>query len=63
METRKEIVVFTTQGKTFIFKNISNFSYNSLSISFDYEGVSTGVKRHAEFFHEGTSGYAIADMN
>ena len=58
----KEIIIFTTQGKTFIFKNIENFSYNSLSISFDYTGVSTGKSRHAEFFHEGTCGYAITNM-
>lgn len=59
---QQEIIVFTTNGRTFIFKNTSNFSYNSIGFSFDYVGVSTGVKRHAEFFHDGTSGYAIANM-
>jgi hypothetical protein len=58
----KEIIVFTTSGRTFIFKRVTNFSYNSIGFSFDYTGVSTGKTRHAEFFYDGTSGYAITDM-
>lgn len=62
MINKKEVIVFTNQGKTFKFRNVTNISYKTIGFSFDYEGESTGKKRHIEFFFNSTCGFAVTDM-
>ena len=56
-----EIIVFTSNGCNFIFKNCENFEYTTQGFRFTYTGVSTGKTRKIEFNWTSTSGYAICD--
>ena len=55
-----EVIVFTHSGHTYKFQNVTNFEYKTLGFAFDYTGVSTGLKRHTEFFTSAVAGYAIS---
>lgn len=54
-----ELVVFTNNGQTFMFKNVTNFTNTTTGFAFDYHGVMTDVDRHAVFNNTCVSGYAI----
>jgi len=54
-----ELIVFTNTGATFKFGNVENFEYTTKGFKFQYLGVSTGVKRTANFDNTSTVGYAI----
>lgn len=57
----KELVVFTNNGQTYIFHNVTNFRPTTTGFSFTYTGKATGVVREAVFNNTSTSGYALAD--
>lgn len=57
----KELVVFTNNGQTFLFKRVKNFTNNTTGFSFDYHGVMTKVDRHAVFNNTSVCGYALKD--
>ena len=59
-EANPEIIVFTSSGKTYNFKNIENLTPTTQGFEFDYTGVTTGVKRHASFNYTSVAGYALA---
>ena len=59
-EVKPEIIVFTSSGKTYNFKNIENLTPTTQGFEFDYTGVATGVKRHASFNYTSVAGYALA---
>lgn len=54
-----EIIIFTTSGCTYKFKNVKNLTPTTNGITFEYFGVSTNVWRTATFDYRGISGYAI----
>lgn len=56
-----ELIVFTNNGQTFIFKQVSNFAHTSTGFTFEYTGESTGVTRKATFNNTSTAGYAFAE--
>ena len=56
-----ELTVFTNNGQSLFFKNVSEFKYTSTGFSFKYVGVSTGVARTATFNNTSTAGYALTD--
>ena len=60
LEVKPEIIVFTSSGKTYNFKNIENLTPTTQGFEFDYTGVATGVKRHASFNYTSVAGYALA---
>ena len=60
LEVKPEIIVFTSSGKTYNFKNIENLTPTTQGFEFDYTGVTTGVKRHASFNYTSVAGYALA---
>ncbi len=60
IEVKPEIIVFTSSGKTYNFKNIENLTPTTQGFEFDYTGVATGVKRHASFNYTSVAGYALA---
>ena len=59
-EIKPEIIVFTSSGKTYNFKNVENLTPTTQGFEFDYTGVATGVKRHAAFNYTSVAGYALA---
>jgi DUF2075 family protein len=61
MGTKKEILIWTNMGRTLFFKNVTNFKYHTQGFEFDYQGVSTGKKRHANFNNTSVVGYALTD--
>lgn len=60
LEVKPEIIVFTSSGKTYNFKNVENLTPTTQGFEFDYTGMATGVKRHASFNYTSVAGYAIA---
>ena len=60
LEANPEIIVFTSSGKTYNFKNIENLTPTTQGFEFDYTGATTGVKRHASFNYTSVAGYALA---
>ena len=42
-----------------MFKGVTNFSFHTQGFEFDYEGVSTNTKRHANFNNTCVAGYAL----
>ena len=55
----KELIVFTNNGKTFSFSGVENFQHTTQGFKFDYQGISSGKKRTAEFNYTSVSGYAF----
>ena len=58
----KQLIVFTNNGQTYMFDNVSNFKQNTQGFSFEYTGNATGVKRTAVFNSASACGYALADV-
>lgn len=56
-----ELVVFTNNGQTFLFKGVTNFSETTTGFKFDYFGERTQVTRSAVFNNTCVAGYAIKD--
>lgn len=54
-----EVIVFTSNGRSFIFKNVKNLYPTTNGFEFDYLGISTGVNRHVCFNYNSVCGYAI----
>jgi len=59
----KELIIWTNMGRSLMFKNVTNFNFHTQGFEFDYEGVSTGKKRHANFNNTSVSGYALTGEN
>lgn len=58
----KELTVFTNNGQTYHFSEVTNFRPTTTGFSFTYTGKATGVTREAAFNNTSTAGYAFADM-
>lgn len=56
-----ELIIWTNLGRSLLFKNVTNLNYHTQGIEFDYEGVSTGAKRHANLNNTCMVGYATSD--
>lgn len=56
-----ELIVFTNNGQTYFFKNVTDFKPTTTGFSFSYTGVATGVTRKAMFNNTCTAGYALAE--
>lgn len=54
-----ELIIFTTNGYTYEFKDVKNLTPTTNGITFEYFGASTKVWRTAIFDYRGISGYAI----
>lgn len=59
--SEKEIVVFTNNGQTYIFHNISNLRPTTTGFTFTYTGKATGVVRDAVFNNTSVAGWAVAE--
>lgn len=58
----KQLIVFTNNGQTYMFDNVSDFKPTTKGFSFEYTGNATGVKRTAVFNSTSACGYALADV-
>lgn len=58
-ELNMELIIFTTNGCTYKFKDVKNLTPTTNGITFEYLGVATKVWRTATFDYRGISGYAI----
>ena len=54
----EEVLVFTSDGKTFSFKNVKDFKPTTQGFEFTYVGVATGVTRRVNFNYTSVAGYA-----
>ena len=54
-----KITVFSNNGASLHFKNISNFKWTTKGFEFDYVGASTGDVQHASFDHTSTMGHSM----
>jgi len=57
-----ELIVFTNNGQTYYFNNVTDFRPTTTGFSFNYTGKATGVKRSAVFNNTSTAGYALAPI-
>lgn len=57
----KELIVFTNNGQTYHFNNVTDFRPTTTGFSFKYHGKATGIDRDAMFNNTSAAGYAIAD--
>lgn len=55
------IIIFTTNGQTYFFDNVSNFKVTTKGFKFNYFGKETNVKREAFFNSLSVSGYSIKE--
>jgi len=58
-----ELIVFTNNGQTYHFTEVTDFRPTTTGFSFEYVGKATGVKRSTVFNNTSTSGYALAPIN
>lgn len=58
-----ELIIFTNNGQTFMFKQVVDFKYTTTGFTFSYTGNSTGVTRKATFNHTSVAGYALSDTD
>ena len=58
-----ELIVFTNNGQTFMFKQVVDFKHTTTGFTFSYTGESTGVTRKATFNHTSAVGYALSDSD
>ncbi|MEG0239497.1 MAG: hypothetical protein RR643_05035 [Anaerorhabdus sp.] len=59
VEPGKELIVFSNNGQTYVFQNVTGFKPTTTGFSFSYTGVATGITRKATFNNTSTSGYAL----
>lgn len=57
----KELIVFTNNGQTYHFSEVTNFRPTTTGFSFTYTGKATGVTRDAAFNNTSAAGYALVD--
>lgn len=62
MEQKKELIVFTNNGQTFHFMNVTKFRPTTTGFSFTYHGTATGIDREAVFNNTSVAGWAFADI-
>ena len=58
-ELNMELIIYTTNGCTYKFKDVKNLTPTTNGITFEYFGAATKVWRTATFDYRGISGYAI----
>jgi len=58
-----ELIVFTNNGQTYHFNDVTEFRPTTTGFSFTYVGKATGVERGAMFNNTSTAGYALAQVN
>lgn len=58
-----ELIIFTNNGQTFMFKRVVDFKYTTTGFVFSYTGDSTGVTHKATFNHTSVAGYALSDTD
>ena len=56
-----EIIIFTNNGATFMFKACRRIKETKEGLQFTYTGVSTAQTRDAKFLRENLAGYTIMD--
>ncbi|WP_301357544.1 hypothetical protein [Enterococcus spodopteracolus] len=61
MEKDKSLIIWNKDGSTMKFEKATNFqwTWQNDTITFEYFGVSTQVKRNAVFFIKNIAGYAL----
>lgn len=55
----KELIVFTNNGQTYLFSNVTNFTTTTTGFKFTYEGKMTGETREATFNNTSVAGFAL----
>lgn len=55
----KGLIVFTNNGQTYHFFEVTDFKPTTTGFSFTYTGKATGVTRKAVFNNTSTAGYAL----
>ena len=53
-----QLIIWTNMARSLMFEDVTNFSFTSQGIEFDYLGASTGVARHANLNNTSMVGYA-----
>ena len=56
-----ELIVFTNNGQSYHFYEVTDFKPITTGFSFTYIGKATGVTRKAVFNNTSTAGYALAE--
>ena len=59
----RELIVFTNNGQTYHFENVTNFRPTTTGFSFTYHGKATGVDRDAVFNNTSVAGWAFAEQH
>ena len=59
----RELIVFTNNGQTYHFENVTNFRPTTTGFSFTYHGKATGIDRDAVFNNTSVAGWAFADQH
>lgn len=57
-----ELIVFTNNGQTYHFNDVTDFRPTTTGFSFSYTGKATGVTRQAVFNNTSTAGFALAGV-
>lgn len=62
-----QLIIWTNMCRSLMFNDVTNFSFHSQGIEFDYYstiyvGGSTGVARHANLNNTSMVGYATTDI-
>ena len=57
----KELIVFTNNGQTFMFHDVTEFTNTTTGFKFKYFGKMTQVYREATFNNTSVAGYALKD--
>lgn len=57
METNN-LIIFTNNGQTYNFNQVTNFLPTTTGFKFDYTGVATGTTKTAVFNNTSVAGYA-----
>lgn len=55
----QELIVFTNNGQTYLFSNVTKFTTTTTGFKFTYEGKMTGATREATFNNTSVSGFAL----
>ncbi|MDV6381076.1 hypothetical protein [Pediococcus pentosaceus] len=58
----KELIVYTNNGQTYYFSEVTNFRPTTTGFSFTYTGKVTGITREAVFNNTSTAGFTLADI-
>jgi len=58
---KKELIVFTNNGQTYVFHGVTDFKPTTTGFSFTYTGKATGITRSTTFNNTSTAGYALTD--